>query len=90
MANPIRSSSSSSQSTGQGKLDNITYNVITVLHEKSKGLEAYDKYLQDVQGNDEVKQIFEEIRQQDEQSVQRLQDVLRTLLAGGESGERAA
>jgi ferritin-like metal-binding protein YciE len=68
-----------------GKIDNVLYDVITVLHEKSKGLEAYDKYERDLQGNQEVKQVFDEIRRQDEQAVQRLEECLRTLMTG--SGE---
>jgi hypothetical protein len=40
-------------SSGQGNLilDNNLYNVITIMHEKSKGLEAYDKYLRDAQSD---------------------------------------
>lgn len=57
-------------------LDNLTYDLITVLHEKSKGLEAYDKYLKDAQGNNEVRQVLEEIRRSDEQHIQRLEQAL--------------
>ncbi|HYE23871.1 MAG TPA: hypothetical protein VEG32_01605 [Clostridia bacterium] len=68
-------------------LDNLTYNIITVLHEKSKGLEAYDKYLKDAQGNNEVRQIFEEIRRSDEQHIDRLRTALMSNLG---QGQRAA
>lgn len=81
------SSSRSGQSSSQGKIDNVLYDVVTVLHEKSKGLEAYDKYDRDLANNNEVKQIFDEIRRNDEQAVQRLQDCLRQLL-GSESGQQ--
>lgn len=64
-------------------LDNLTYDIITVLHEKSKGLEAYDKYLQDAQGNNEVRQIFEEIRRSDEQHIQRLHQCLQNNMGSG-------
>ena len=30
--------------SGPYGLDNLTYDLITVLHEKSKGLEAFDQY----------------------------------------------
>lgn len=79
-----RSGQSGSQG-GQGKIDNVLYDVVTVLHEKSKGLEAYDKYDRDLQNNNEVKQIFNEIRRNDEQAVQQLQDCLRQLV--GESSQ---
>ena len=60
----------------------MTYNVITVLHKKSEGLEAYEQYLEDAEGNEEVREIFEELRDQDEQAVSRLQDCLRNLITG--------
>ena len=60
-----------SSSSGEG-LDDLTYNVITVLHEKSKGLEAYEQYIEDASDNEEVRQIFEELRDQDQEAVSRL------------------
>jgi hypothetical protein len=97
MANPTTQSKetqSSSGRTGQsgqgGKIDNVLYNVVTVLHEKSKGLEAYEKYDRDLQGNNQIKQIFDEIRRNDEQAVQRLQDCLRQLVSQGGQQEKAA
>ena len=84
-------SQGSNRSGGQGDfaLDNLTYNIITVLHEKSKGLEAFDKYLQDARGEEEIVQIFEQMRQDDQRHIQRLQEALRLQLgSGGEiSGE---
>ncbi len=66
----------------QGKLDNLTYDLIAIIHEKSHGLEAYDKYLQDAQGNQQVADVLQQIRQQDEQAVQQLAGVLRQVLGG--------
>ena len=57
------SQSSRSSRSGDFPLDNNTYNVITVIHEKSKGLEAFDQYLEDADEN--LREIFEEIREQD-------------------------
>ena len=71
---------------GQGgdmALDNLTYNIITVLHEKSKGLEAFEQYVRDAQGNEEVVQIFEEMRDADRQNIQRLERALRNQIGGG-------
>ncbi len=85
------SSSRSGQSSSQGgKIDNVLYDVVTVLHEKSKGLEAYDKYDRDLQNHNEVKQIFDEIRRNDEQAVQRLQECLGQLVGQGSQQNRAA
>ncbi len=75
--------------SGNFALDNVTYDIITVLHEKSKGLEAYDKYIRDVQNDSELRSIFEEIRNSDQQFIQRLQQHLHRKL-GQVSGQRAA
>lgn len=88
---PQSSGQSQSGRSQGGKIDNVLYDVVTVLHEKSKGLEAYDKYMQDMQGNQEVRAIFEEIRRNDEEAVQRLEECLRLLVGkGGESGAEAS
>src|SRR5206468_702686 len=65
-----KSSQSSSTRAGDFPLDNNTYNVITVIHEKSKGLEAFDQYLQDADEN--LREIFEEIREQDTRAIEQL------------------
>ncbi|HWR35595.1 MAG TPA: hypothetical protein VN622_06970, partial [Clostridia bacterium] len=64
------------QQQGRFALDNVTYDLITILHEKSKGLEAYEKYMRDVQNDQDLRNIFEEIRNSDEQHIQRLQQHL--------------
>lgn len=71
--------------TGSGNppLDNLSYDLITIIHEKSKGLEAFDKYLRDAQGNERVRQSLEKIRQQDEQCIQELSAHLGYVLGQG-------
>jgi len=64
------------QGRGSFPLDNLTYDIVTVLYEKSKGLEAYDKYLNDAQNDPQVRDLFEQMRQQDEQFVQQLHEQL--------------
>jgi hypothetical protein len=78
------SSSGASSRSGDFPLDNNTYNVITVIHEKSKGLEAFDQYLEDADEN--LREIFEEIREQDTRAIEQLQENLRRLM-GGEGAE---
>jgi hypothetical protein len=75
------SSQSSSNQGGNFPLDNLTYDVITLLYEKSKGLEAYQKYLKDAQNNQEVKQLLQQLMDQDQQAVQQLQQHLGRLLS---------
>lgn len=72
-------------SGGNFPLDNLTYDLITILYEKSKGLEAYDKYQRDAQGNQEISNLLQQIRRQDEQHVQQLQQHLGQLL-GSQGG----
>lgn len=71
------------QGMGTMGIDNLTYDLVTVLHEKAKGLEAYDRYLSDAQSNNEVRQLLEQIRQADLQQVEQLRNCLSKLLAGG-------
>ncbi len=71
-----------SSSGGNFPLDNLTYDLITLLYEKSKGLEAYDKYMRDAQSNQQVSQLLQQLRQQDEQAIQQLQQLLGQQLSG--------
>lgn len=74
-----------SNQSGNFPLDNLCYDLITIIQKKSKALEAYDKYLQDAQNESELRQLLEQIRQQDTQQVQQLQQHLSRLL-GQQSG----
>lgn len=84
------SNQSGSQSSGQSgnfPLDNLTFDLVTLTYEKSKGLEAYDKYMKDAQSNQEVRELLERMRQQDEQCVHELRQFLSQMLGeqGGQS-----
>jgi hypothetical protein len=70
----------SQQSGGDKPLDNLTYDLVTIIYEKSKGLEAYDKYMQDAQDNEGVSSLLNELREQDTQAVSRLKDELQGVL----------
>lgn len=76
----------------QGKfaLDNVTYDLITILHEKSKGLEAFNQYERDLQGNQEVLTLIQEMRQSDQQFIQRLEQHLSSRLQQNQGGRKAA
>jgi hypothetical protein len=66
---------------GQYPLNNLAYDVITLLYEKSKALEAYEKYMKDAQGDQEIGKIFESMRQQDSQQIEELKTHLGRLLS---------
>ncbi len=57
-------------------IDDLTYDVITVLHAKAKALEAYDKYIDDAVDDDEAREILEEMKRQDQENVRVLKEVL--------------
>jgi hypothetical protein len=71
---------SKNKSTTDSPLDNITYDVITVIHEKAKGLEAFDQYIEDAAEDEELVDLLETIREQDEQSIEELKPHLARLL----------
>lgn len=66
-------------------IDNLSYDLITLIHEKSQGLEAFDQYIQDAQGNQQVMQILQQCRQNDQQAVQQLTQALKQCLSQGSS-----
>jgi hypothetical protein len=80
------------QNQGKFALDNLTYDIITVLHEKSKGLEAFDRYMQDVKGEQDLQQVFEQMRQSDQNFIQQLQQHLQRRLGqiSGQQQNKAA
>ena len=45
--------------------DDIVYDLVTIQYHALKAAEATDKYLQDAEGHDDVKQFFEEVARQD-------------------------
>ena len=73
-----------SMGQGQGNfpLDDLTYDMVTLLYEKSKGLQAYDKYMQDAQISPPCAQLLQQLRQQDEDAVRQLKDHVQQLLNG--------
>jgi hypothetical protein len=69
-------------------VDNLTYNLITVLHTKLEGLEAYQKYMRDAQGDQECLQLFQRLQQQDSQAAQEVMRYLQQHF--GKMGGRTA
>ncbi len=70
---------SGQQSQGVGSpISNEAYNVLSALHSKLEGLEAYRKYSQD--GD---QQIWQQLSQQDTQAVQTLVGELERLVREG-------
>lgn len=74
---------------GNFPLDNLTFDLITILHEKSKGLEAYDKYLRDAQNDQQLREVLERIRQDDQRHINELQQHLQRCISNV-GGRKAA
>ena len=55
-------------------LDDLTHDLITILHEKSKGLEPFDHYLEDARDDPDLRLTLEDIREQDERAMTELRD----------------
>jgi hypothetical protein len=56
-------------------VDDVTYDLYTLIHEKLKGLEAYDQYLGDADSQD-LTDLLRALRYQDAQAVNQLQQYL--------------
>jgi hypothetical protein len=78
-----------SKTPNNSPIDNLTYDIVTMLHEKGKALEAYDKYLQDAQGHQQVRELIEQVQQTDIEHVQKLKECLGQLLGGKQSTQSA-
>ena len=55
-------------------VDNLTYNLLQTLTSKLEAIEAYDKYIQDADGD--TRSFFEECKRNDERSVEQLIQLL--------------
>ena len=51
-------------------VSNRTYNIISTLHSKLEAVAAYDKYIQDLSG--EEKMVFEQLKRDDERHAEQL------------------
>lgn len=61
-------------------LDNLTFNLIAIIYEKSKALEAYEKYLVDARGDQAVSDLLDRMRRQDEDFIVEIQQHLGRLI----------
>ena len=66
----------STQSRRGFPISDLVYDVVTLMHEKAKGLEAIKEYRQDAQGHQAFQQLLDKMEQQDSQCIQELQQIL--------------
>ncbi|CAN5560039.1 hypothetical protein BH10CYA1_BH10CYA1_25970 [soil metagenome] len=65
---------------GTYPLSNPAFNVIALLYEKSKALEAYDRYLEDLKDDKELTDLFTGMRAEETKQVEQLKNHLARLL----------
>ncbi|MBX9570091.1 MAG: hypothetical protein K2X77_14420 [Candidatus Obscuribacterales bacterium] len=64
-------------------INNACFDVISIIHAKSKALDAYEKYFQDLMADTQLRQILIEIRHDDQRHIARLKNHLGRLLVDG-------
>jgi hypothetical protein len=67
--------------------DDLVYDLVAVQYHALKAATTYDRYLQDAEGHDDVKQFFTQCQEQDAQRAQRCHELLGSITgSGGLSG----
>ncbi len=62
--------------------DNIVFNLVSVQYHALKAAAAYDSYVQDAEGHDDVRAFFQECAEQDAQRAQTCHQLLGKLTGG--------
>jgi len=63
--------------------DDIVYNLVSIQYHALKGAEVYDKYLQDAEEHQEVRQFIEEVQRQDANRAIKCHELLGELTKHG-------
>lgn len=66
-------------------MSDLAYDVLTALQSKLEAVAIYEQYIDDCDeaGEDDARQIFEEIMRDDEKHVERLRDLVEQLVRDG-------
>lgn len=59
--------------------DDIVYNLVSVQYHALKASQAYDAYVQDAEGHDDVRAFFEQCAQQDADRAKKCHELLGQL-----------
>ena len=67
-------------------LSDVSYDLLSILQSKLDAVAIYEQYIDDAKeaGNGSVVQLFEQIKQQDEQAAEKLTQALERLVKNGE------
>ncbi|HVF05073.1 MAG TPA: hypothetical protein VNA20_09545 [Frankiaceae bacterium] len=69
--------------TGTNVTTDLFYDLVSVQYHALKGQEVYAKYIEDAQGQQEIVQFFEQVRQQDIQRAETCHRLLAQLSGTG-------
>ena len=73
---------------GRYPLDNLTYDLVCLIHEKSKGLQALDQYLDDARSDPRLSALLHRIRQHEGQFIDELKRELgHRIMTAASSGK---
>jgi rubrerythrin len=66
-------------------INNLEYDLVTVLHNKSEAIQAYDKYIQDAQSQNSQPcvELFQKLQQQDVETAQEIRQHLQQVMQHG-------
>jgi len=66
-------------------ISNLEYDLLTVLHNKSEALNAYEKYIEDAQSlnSQPCVELFQKLQQQDMQQAQEVRQHLQEVMQKG-------
>lgn len=70
---------------GSFVLNNACYDVISIIHSKSKALDAYEKYMADFQSDNMLTHLLVEIRHDETRHIEKLKNHLGRLLVNGQN-----
>lgn len=76
---------SNDNGSGNTGVSDLAYDIITLLQSKLEAVSIYDQFIEDAQeaGDSQTAQLFDQIRQQDEQQVDQLSAALERIVKAG-------
>ncbi len=69
--------------TQHSPADDIVYNLVSVQYHALKAAQAYDSYVQDAEGYDDVRAFFQQCAQQDAERAKKCHELLGQLTGDG-------
>jgi hypothetical protein len=66
-------------------VDDVVYDLISVIYHALQGVETEDKYIEDAHEHEDVRQFFEEIARQDAERARRGHELLMQLTASAKA-----